>query len=902
MKEDYVKNYSGTKLKTATVFKLFFVVVVAASVFSAAAEADTANSDFLKHFMWREIGPANCGGRIADIEAAERDPRIIYAGAATGGVWKTVNAGITWKPVFDDQPNASVGDIGLAPSNADILYVGTGEANNRNSSPWGSGVFKSVNGGESWTFVGLKETRHIGRVLVHPENPDIVYVAALGHLWGLNPERGVFKTTDGGETWDKVLYLDERTGVTDLAMDPENYDILYAAAHERLRDHFDAGDPADQWGLKAGIYYTQDAGKTWTRAVEGLPTEEMGRIGLSAARTQPGKVYAFISTKKTDYRYRGAVHKAKDLDPEKGGVFVSTDYGRTWTIKNNYHNRPSYYSQIRVDPNNDDVIWLCGSPLGYSDDGGTTIKNGYAVQGRTHIDYHAVWIDPHNSDHVITGGDGGINITYDRGKKWEVLTTIGLAQFYAIDADMRKPYYVYGGLQDNGNWGGPSRSRRNSGIVNADWFPLSNADGFFCQVDPTDYKTVYIETQMGFIRRMDLATGESTFIRPRPPAPEEGEKRERYRFDWNSPMLLSSHNPHTLYFGGNRLFKTVDRGDNWKVISPDLTADPDSDVTAVVSIAESPLHPGILWVGTNDGNVYLTRNDGADWTLLNKYIEGAPHKYWVKRLEASHHRPGRAYLVYDGHRHDDYQPYIYVTEDYGLTWKRITTGLPEGSVYVIREDPKNPDLLFAGTEFAVYISMSRGSRWERFMTGLPTVPVHDLLIHPRDYDLIAGTHGRGIWIVDDITPLQQMTPEVKEKDVHLFDIRPGVLWAGMYEWPWVSDKRFFKRNPPTGVMIYYYLKEDLDDQVEIEILDISGNVIRNLSGSKWAGLQRKFWNFRKNPPEPEEEEGGEGRRGRYRRMPELVEPGEYLVRLKAGGKVLTTTIIVEADDPGYVGR
>ncbi|MBN1272292.1 MAG: hypothetical protein JXB26_08480 [Candidatus Aminicenantes bacterium] len=886
-------------IKPCRVF-LFFLIVGIAALFLTAYAGDAQDNDFLKHFKWREIGPANCGGRITDIEAVEADPRIIYAGAATGGVWKTTNAGITWKPIFDDQPNASIGDIGLSRSNPDILYVGTGEANNRNSSPWGSGVFKSINGGESWSFVGLKETRHIGRVLVHPENPDIVYVAALGHLWGLNPVRGVFKTTDGGETWEKVLYLDERTGVTDLTMDPENYDILYAAAHERLRDHFDAGDPEDQWGPKAGIYLTRDGGKTWTKAVEGLPKEEMGRIGLSAARTQPGKVYAFVSTEKTNYRYRGVTHTAKDPDPEKGGVFVSTDYGRTWTIKNNYHDRPSYYSQIRVDPNDDDVIWLCGSPIGYSEDGGTTIKNGFPVQGRTHIDYHAIWIDPNNSDHVITGGDGGINITFDRGKKWEVLTHIGLAQFYAIAVDMRKPYYVYGGLQDNGNWGGPSRSRRNSGIVNADWFPLSNADGFFCQVDPTDYKTVYIETQTGFVMRMDLGTGDGTFIRPRPPAAKESEKRERYRFDWNTPMLLSAHNPRTLYFGGNKLFKSVDRGDNWKVISPDLTADPDSKVTAIVSIAESPLEPGMVWTGTNDGNVYLTRNDGAEWKLLNQNMKGAPREYWVKRIEASHHETGRAYVVFDGHRHDDIMPYIYVTEDFGRTWKKITNGLPEGSVYVIREDPKNPNLLFAGTEYAVYVSMDRGAGWKRFMEGMPTVPVHDLLIHPRDFDLIAGTHGRGIWIVDNITPLQQMKPEVLEKAIHLFDIRPEVIWASMYEWPWVSDKRFFKLNPSRGSMITYFLKEDLEEPVDIEILDITGEVIRNMKGSKWAGLQQKFWNFRKNPPKPDE--SGQSERRRYRGMPPLVEPGVYLVRLKAGETVLTTRLVVEADNPGYIGR
>ena len=858
--------------------------------------------DFLKTFVWREIGPANPGGRITDIEGVESNPYIIYVGAATGGIWKTTNAGTTWEPIFDDQPNASIGDIAVSRSNPDIIYAGTGEANNRNSSPWGSGVFKSTDAGNTWEFVGLKETHHIGRVLIDPNNPDIVYVAAVGHLWGTNEERGVFKTTDGGTNWQKVLYLDERTGVTDLAMDPQDSNILYAAAHERLRDRFDAGDPVDQWGPKAGIYITMDGGQNWTKAAKGLPSEEMGRIGLDTARGKPGTVYALVSTQKTRSFRPGQAPKEEKLDVSRGGIFKSTDYGKTWTHMNMHNNRPSYYSQIRVDPNDENVIWTCGSPLAYSEDSGKTLKIGPEVQGNTHIDYHALWIDPNNSDHVLVGGDGGINITYDRGKKWDIITQIGLAQFYAITADMRKPYYVYGGLQDNGNWGGPSRSRRGSGIVNNDWFPLSNADGFVCQVDPTDFNTVYYEIQNGYLIRLDLRNWQNTMIRPQPPQPEKGKKRERYRFDWNSPVIISPHNPHTLYFGGNKLFKTVNRGDNWNVISPDLTADPESRFSAIVSIDESPLKPGVVWVGTSDGNVQLTLNDGATWTLLNDNITGAPKSYWVKRVEASNHVPGRAYVVFDGHRHDDQNPYIYMTDDFGKTWKKITTGLPEGSVYVVREDYKNPDLLFAGTEFAVYISLDRGGTWARFMNGLPTVPIHDLYIHPRDFDLIAGTHGRGAWIVDNITPLQQLTPEVKEQDVHLFDIRPEVQLARSYEWTWVADKRFKKPNPPSGSAISYYLKEDIAEPVKIAILDITGKVLRDLEGPKEAGYHKVFWDFRQNPPKKTESGSQRSMPQRFRRRAPMVGPGEYLVRLTAGEKVLSTTLVIEKDDPDYMGR
>lgn len=882
-------------------FASSLILILGLLTLSFSQTGNTASQDLLKPFIWREIGPANPGGRITDIEGVESDPYIIYAGAATGGLWKTTNAGTTWEPLFDGQPNASIGDIAVSLSDPDVIYVGTGEANNRNSSPWGGGVFKSTDAGKTWEFAGLKETHHIGRVIIDPKDPDIVYVAALGHLWGTNEERGVFKTTDGGENWEKVLYLDEKTGATDLAMDPQDNQILYAAAHERLRDRFDAGDPVDQWGPKAGIYITHDGGQSWAKATEGLPAEEMGRIGLDTARSEPGTVYALVSTQKTQSFRQGQEPEEEKLELDKGGIFKSTDHGKTWTQMNMFNNRPSYYSQIRVDPNDANVIWTCGSPLAYSEDSGKTLAIGPEVQGDTHIDYHALWIDPHHSDHVLVGGDGGINITYDRGKNWDIVTQIGLAQFYAITADMRKPYYVYGGLQDNGNWGGPSRSRRGSGIVNNDWFPLSNADGFVCQVDPTDYKTVYYEMQNGFLMRLDLSNWQTTMIRPQPPQAEEGEKRERYRFDWNSPMIISPHNPHTLYFGGNKLFKSVDRGDSWNAISPDLTADPESQYSSIVSIDESPLQAGILWVGTSDGNVQLTRDGGATWTLLNDKMAGAPKSYWVKRVEASNHTRGRAYVAFDGHRNDDQAPYIFMTDDFGQTWKKITSGLPEGSVYVVREDYKNPDLLFAGTEFAAYISLNRGKTWERFMNGLPTVPVHDLLIHPRDNDLIAGTHGRGAWIVDNITPLQQLSSDLKEKDVYFFDIRPEVQWVRTYEWTWVPDKRFKKPNPPTGMSIFYHLAKEVSDPVKIAILDITGNVVRDLEGPKETGLHKVFWDFRVNPPK-EQENSAQGMQRRFRRRAPMVEPGEYLVRLTAGSTVLTKKAVVEKDEPSYLGR
>jgi len=688
---------SRTVLIPLSVFLLCLSVTVVTPV-SAQVDPEVVAG----MFSWREVGPANPGGRITDVEGVESRPSTLYIGTATGGMWKTVNAGITWEPIFDDQPNASIGDIGLSQSNPEILYVGTGEPNNRNSSPWGAGVFKTTDGGESWEFIGLKETHHIGRIIVHPTDPDIVYLAAMGHLWGTNEERGVYRTTDGGRNWEKVFYIDDRNGATDLAMDPADTDILYVAIHDRLRDRFDAGDPVERWGPLAGIYMTRDGGENWTRCLVGLPTEDMGRIGIATARSRPGTIYALIGVKPPprdpnaprSFQQPGA-GADETLDPNRDGIWRSDDYGATWEKVNNWNNRPSYYSQIRVDPNDAEVIWAFGSPMAYSDDGGRTVISGRPVQGSTHIDYHSCWIDPNNSDHVVVGGDGGINITWDRGKNWEVVKEIGLAQFYAITADMRKPYYLVGGLQDNGVWIGASRGRITRGVTNADWFALSNADGFFCQVDPTDFNTVYAETQGGSIYRHDLRTGQANRgIRPRPPAPSEGSQRERYRTDWNTPYLISPHNPRTLYYGANKVLKTINRGDHWQAISPDLTAEIDDRNSAIVSLAESPIMPGLLWVGTNDGNVQLSRNDGATWTLLNDNIPGAPARYWVKRIEASHHEPGRAYLVFDGHRHDDQAPYVFMTDDFGQSWSNITGNLPEGSCYVIREDFVNPDLLF----------------------------------------------------------------------------------------------------------------------------------------------------------------------------------------------------------------
>ncbi|MCI0487250.1 MAG: hypothetical protein L0229_11695 [Blastocatellia bacterium] len=930
-----------------------------------------SDDPILKKFRWRSIGPASMGGRIDDIVAVESNPYTFYIGLATGGVWKTTNNGTTWEPIFDTYPVASIGDLAVSQSDPNILWVGTGEPNNRQSSSWGDGIYKSTDAGKTFTNVGLKETHTIARIVLDPKDNNIVYVAALGHLFGPNPERGIFKTTDGGKTWANVKFIDADTGFTDIVMDPSDNKTLYAASYQRRRAPwgFNGGGPG------SGLWKTTDAGKTWTKMEgAGLPSGLLGRIGLDVSRSNPNVVYAQIEVGPSGGAGggggfpgggggggRGQQQAERPPDPKRSGVWRSDDKGKTWQIMSNNNNRPMYYSQIRVDPKNDQIIYTCGAPFHKSTDGGKSFR---VLQGPAHVDHHAVWINPQNTDHIILGNDGGLNVSYDQGDTWEFINTMALAQAYAVGVDMRKPYYVYCGLQDNGTWGGPSATRSNAGITNADWFRAGGGDGFYVQPDPTDHNTVYSESQDGNIRRLDLKTGQSTSIRPRSaqaPRPQraagqDGDPQqqareqaarqaaaqrfgfggqatsnivpepppgERYRFNWNTPIHISPHNPRTIYVGAEKLFKSVDRGDNWTA-GPDLTKNIDRNKLSImgvpgdqphaskndgastygniITIGESPVLPGVLWVGTDDGNIQVSRDGGASWKNVVENIQGIPKTHQVSRVEPSHFDAATCYVSIDGHRNDDFKPYIFVTRDYGATWKSLSGNLPSGNVNVIREDPKNKNLLFAGTEYALYISLNGGAEWKRFMTGLPTVRVDDILVHPRDNDLIVGTHGRGVWIIDDITPLQQLADEVMAKDTHLFEVRPGTQWLqdtykNRY---WGASKNFEGENPEPGTAISYYLKSAASEDVKITVSDITGKVLRNLKGTKDIGLNRVQWDLREDPPQPppgfNPGGGGGGGGGRFRfRQGPPVDPGTYIVKVSVGGKELTTKVVVEAD-------
>jgi photosystem II stability/assembly factor-like uncharacterized protein len=834
---------------------------------------------FLNLLPPRALGPANMSGRITDVAVVESRPTTMYVASASGGVWKTVNNGITWTPIFDNQPVASIGDVTVAPSNPNIVWVGTGEANPRNSVSWGNGVYRSQDGGKSWTHVGLRETHHISRIIIHPTDPNVVYVAALGRVWGPNPERGVFKTEDGGKSWRQVHFLDADTGCIDLAMDPADPNILYAAMYRVRRDGFSGGNPAVMFGNAAGLYRTEDAGKTWTRLAHGLPDRPFGRCGIDVWRKDPNVVYAVIQTDRTDIKTTPGQPARPGGPVETGGIFRSTDRGQTWTKLNDLCPRPFYYGQIRIDPNNDQRIYVLGIELHISDDGGKNFRS-FRAPG-VHVDHHALWINPHDSDHLVLGNDGGLCLSYDRGANWQHVKNLPLAQFYAVGVDMRRPYRIYGGLQDNGSWGGPSATRSLEGGTLADWSRILGFDGYYCQIDPTDPDTVYAEGQYGLLRRINVRTGATVDIRPRP-----GPGMPAYRFNWSAPILLSSHNPRLLYYGGNFVFRSLDRGDHWQTISPDLTRlkpGPSGNTGHTISVlAESPLRPGLLWAGTDDGKVHVTSNGGATWTDLSATIPGLPQDRWISRIECSRFAEATAYLAIDRHRNDDRAPYLFKTTDLGQSWQSLSAGLPaEGPVHVIREDPRQRDLLYAGTEFGLFISADGGQRWQR-LAGLPTVAVHDLVIHPRDRELVIATHGRGLYVMD-VTPLQELSAKVLAEDAYLFDVKPAVAFDPHGYRNLAGGGFFTAANPPYGTPIYYYLKSPGSEPVQLTVHDATGKLVAELKAPRQAGLHRVQWDLRASA------------QAKPKTQPTLVSAGDYALRLTVGQRQWVKPLRVEGE-------
>lgn len=841
----------------------------------------------LSTLPWRQIGPASFGGRIDDIEGVPGRPGTVFVGTAGGGIFRTTNNGTTWSPVFDrDGRSTSIGDIAIAPSDPGIIWAGTGEANNRQSSTWGDGVYRSLDGGATWSHMGLKDTHHVGRIVIHPRDPNTVFVAALGHLWGPNEARGVYRTTDGGATWKKVLTGDSVTGAVDLAMDPDGRTI-YAAMYQRQRKGFGFVGG----GAGSRLYRSRDGGDSWEALANGLPVGVKGRIGIAIAPSQPGTVYAIIEAK-------------------VGGVFRSDDRGTTWTRMSSLNPRPMYYSQIRVDPAHPDRVWVLGTNLHKSIDGGKTFTTD-STGDRIHVDHHALWIDPADGSHMMLGNDGGLYFTYDGAKNWDFIDNLPIGQFYDIDVDQRDPYYVYGGTQDNGTWGLPARTYNGVGITNADVINIAYGDGFFTVTDPADPRYIFANSQGGRAYRVHLATREERGIRPVP-----ADAKEEYRFNWSTPMLRSPHDPRTIYYGGNKLFRTRDGGQSWDVISPDLTRNLDwktlpimgvvrdsttpsrddgvSDYGTITTIAESPRTAGALLVGTDDGAVQLTADGGATWTNISSRFR-LPAPRWVSRVLWSARDARTAFVAFDGHYDDDMAPYLFRTTDGGATWASVAGDLPAGhSVKSVAEHPSNRDVLYAGTEFGLYVTFDGGKHWLHANGALPRVRVDDIAIHPTEKDLLLGTHGRSIIVLDDISLFDKGAPTVAAGDAVLYPIRPSSQRFITRVLPTPGARNFQAPNPPQGAIVTYALGSAAagDTIARLIVTDAQGRTVRTMNVQATAGIHRTGWDlhYDRSPGVTDADEGWFG-------IPTgaWVPPGRYTVTLAARGRQLSQPVDVSGD-------
>jgi photosystem II stability/assembly factor-like uncharacterized protein len=871
-------------------------------------------ADTFSGLKFRSVGPAVASGRVAAIAVNPKNKFEYYVGVASGGVWKTVNDGTTWTPVFDGEGSYSIGWVTLDPNDPAVVWVGAGESNSQRSVAYGDGIYRSDDGGKNWQNLGLKKSEHIGRVVVDPRDSKVVYVAAEGPLWGAGGDRGLYKSADGGKTWKAVLTISENTGVADVAIDPSNPDIVYAAAYQRRRHVFTLIDG----GPESGIYKSTDAGGTWNKLKNGLPTVDLGRIGLAVSPVDPNVVYATV--------------EAAD---GKGGIFRSNDRGATWERRNEFDVGAMYYSQVITDPKNVDRIFVMNVSLRESLDGGKTLHK--VEENNHHGDNHAIWIDPDNTKHWLLGSDGGMYETWDDAKNWEFKANLPTVQFYDVAVDNALPFYdVCGGTQDNFSWCGPTRTRNVNGIMNSDWFVTTGGDGFRSQVDPVDANTIYSESQYGVLVRYDKATGQELTLQP-----QVGKGEPPLRWNWDSPVIISPHAHTRLYFAANKLFRSDDRGDTWKAISGDLTRQIDRnklpvmgrvwepDAVAknqstslygnIVALAESPKKEGLIYVGTDDGLIQVTGDGGQSWTKYEKFA-GVPDMTYVSRLSASQHDANTVYAAFDNHKNEDFKPYLLRSTDAGKTWTSIAGNLPEnGPVLAFAEDTVNANLLFAGTEFGAFFTVDGGVHWVQLKGGLPTIAVRDMVMQAREGDLVIATFGRGFYVLDDISPLRQIKAESLEQAAALFPVKDSLLYIERH--PLGGPKKGFQgeafftaNNPPYGAVFTAYLKEKLktkkekrqeaekeaakknqtlpypsNDELRAEaeeakpevyftVYDESGAPIRRVEGSIDAGFQRAAWDLRYPVVALPEHEDDEEDFPPASAQGMLVLPGSYSVR------------------------
>ncbi len=894
-----------------------FAVAAGTALPGVGSAQSLADSLLVRPLAFRAIGPASMSGRISDIAVVE-GPRTLrggrlgtsmYVAVATGGIWKTTNGGLGWTPVSDSIGVGSIGAVAVAPSNGDVVWVGSGEANNMRSSSWGVGVFKSTDGGKTWSKAMLPKSQHIGRIVIDPRDPDVVYVAAMGPLWAPGGERGLYKTVDGGKTWTNTKSISDQTGFTELVMDPSNPEVLYTASLQRERREY-GFLPG---GTESAIWKTTDGAKTWTKLTNGLPTGEIGRIGLAVCRSRPNTVYASVHAKAA-----------------ANGLYRSDDAGSSWKLVNSSNGTAWYYSQVRCDPTDAEHVYRLNANSQESYDGGKT-WTGFAGGGGVHGDAHALWINPEDRDHIVLGNDGGVDISYDRGRSWYNVENIVGAQFYAIAVDNAKPFYnVYGGLQDNQTWGGPSRTRNAFGPSNAEWYRMAGGDGFYNVPDPLDHNIAYAESQNGGVVRYDARTGQTKSIKPYP------KNGERHRWNWSAPIVPSQHTGRTLYMAANHLFKSTDRGDSWTTISPDLTRGLDRDslpmrgsipsrdvlglhegtaeFSNISSLSESPRRAGLLAVGTDDGLVQVTQNDGKSWTKTATF-PGVPDTTFVSRVQFSRHNDGTLFATFDGHRSNDFKPYVMRSTDFGRTWSSITGDLPDGgSVQVIREHHRQPNLLFVGTEFGAFYTVDGGAHWTQLKAGIPGVPVWDLQIQESWNDLVLGTHGRGVYILDDIGPLEKLAEAKQAAVAYLFPARNEIAMtlnnsrnSGM------GSTGYTGQNPENGVRLAYLInKIAADDNASLEIIDAGGRIVRELPVPRRTGMFRPVWDMRIGAPltAPVDSNvragrvttvggggggfgGGFGGFGRTAVPSFTAAPGSYTARLTITPKSGATTVLTQ---------
>jgi photosystem II stability/assembly factor-like uncharacterized protein len=858
--------HAGRRAAAAATFVALLLAAYAPAIASGQSVPVAQEFEAL-HF--RSIGPAQMSGRISDLAVYEANPAIYYVGTAHGGVWKTTSNGVTFEPLFQNEGLISIGDVTVSQRNPDLLWVGAGESNNRQSTSWGGGVYKTTDGGRTFQHMGLTNSRHINRIAIHPANDDVVFVGATGPLFGPGGDRGLYKTTDGGRTWRRVLHVDDDTGVNDVVISDTDPRIMYASTYQRRRNAccMNGGGPG------SGIWKSTDGGDTWTRLRgNGLPDGPLGRIALDSWRRDGNLVMALI-----EGPAGGGGGAQGGQQQAVTGVYLSRDAGATWERIAANNPRPMYFSKIRIDPSSSDRVYGGGVGLHMSIDGGVTWETDAAMA--IHDDKHAVWINPNNPDHILIGNDGGVAVSYDRSRTWLFMPNLPVGLFYHVSYDMETPFNVCGGMQDNYNWCGPSRSRFSRGIMTSEWYQIQGGDGFHAIPDLRDPAIVYSESQNGNMIRRNTLTGESKSIRPTPQNVVNAEASDAYRYNWDAPMMLSPHDPGVLIVAANRVFRSTDRGDSWTAVSPDLTMNadrnsittmgvPNRDVRiarndgisswpTIVSLAESPRQAGLFWVGTDDGVVQVSRDNGANWENVTSRLPGFPSGGWVSEVVPSRFDAGTVYVTVDNHFQNDYESYIWASSDFGRTFRSIRGNLRGENVRTLTEDTRNADVLYIGTETGVFVSLDRGGSWRRLQSNLPTVRVDELTIHPRDNALIVASHGRAMWILDDLAPIQEYAAAQRSQRATLFQPAPALLWK---TWDNRNDEfwghqYFIGENPPNDAVIQYHLPAAANE-VRLIISDNAGRRVRELAAPQAARapgirtLRRRrgrWWCWRRRP-------------------------------------------------------